>query len=874
MVVQELIIAIFDSTTNTFLFSLLLPMKRTPAQQQYHELKQQNPESLLLFRMGDFYETFHEDAHIAHKVLWITLTARDKKSAHPIPMAGIPHHALDKYLPKIINAWYKVAIAEQVWEVIPWTVVRREVTQHITPWTRSWSDDPVREIVGVWSDGEKYWTINGDSTLGSFMIWSSKTLEWLFQWLMSIEPCELVVDIQLPNKHEVERWANQVKWLVVSVSDVPRFPNEYVQSLTNTDTLEGYGDALAGWWIHVAWLLFQYLLLVQWSCNIQRIWMRSYNKTVRLDPLTIRNLELFQSQYEWKKEHSLLSVIDHCETILWSRYLSSLVRSPSRDLKYLHGSHDRITFWIKNSKRIQTHLVLSKLTDIAKIPSRIQRWSDVQKLLIDIKNNAEQVLLDPTIVSISSVSHDLLQWLQNLVECIDSEWERFFIYGFNQELDTLYDITQDIDNVLIEYHKEVVAHTWINWVRVKYSWTQWYCIETSKKDAKKLMESATTHDHFAFYPRQSLKSAERFSTPYLLALENTIHQAQEDYQSCFIKCINELANQFLTFQSDWFDWCEQIACHDVALASAALIETHKRSLPTFSSQWELRVVGWRHPVVEKFLTHTQQFVPNDLNMSEKDSFHLITWPNMGWKSTYLRQNALIVLLAHVGLPVPANHAVVPIVDGIYARVWSGDALAKNQSTFMTEMIEMANIINNATKDSFIVLDELWRWTSTYDGMALAHALSVNICHLWSKTLFATHYHELIALEKTYSNFSNRQVSVVETDSDIVFMRKIISWWADKSYGLHVARRAWIPDSIVDQAEDKLNELIKDRTPWIHQAQLLHQKDIQNFSETHKKQKECFEQLLQLNIDKMTPIDALVHLHQLKIQFLQTTSTDT
>jgi DNA mismatch repair protein MutS len=294
----------------------------------------------------------------------------------------------------------------------------------------------------------------------------------------------------------------------------------------------------------------------------------------------------------------------------------------------------------------------------------------------------------------------------------------------------------------------------------------------------------------------------------------------------------------------------------------------------FSSNSQMKVVGWRHPVVEKFLSHTQQFIPNDLKMNDDDSFHLITWPNMGGKSTYLRQNALIVLLWHVWLPVPAVQAILPVVDGIYARVGSWDAIAKNQSTFMTEMIEMANIINNASQKSFIVLDELGRWTSTYDGMALAHALSVTICELWVKTLFATHYHELITLEDEYTNFSNHQVSVVETDRDVVFMRKIIPWWADKSYWLHVARRAWIPDSIVDQAQQKLDELISIRNKNTHhQIPLLLDAQTSTSSESDRKKEECFNQLLDIDTQKMTPIDALVHLHQLKMQFLQITSTD-
>lgn len=848
--------------------------KRTPAQQQYHELKQHNPESVLLFRMWDFYETFHEDAHIAHKILWITLTARDKKSAHPIPMAGIPYHALDKYLPKLINAWYKVAIAEQVGEVVPGSVVRREIAQHITPWTRSWSDDPVREIVGIWSDGEKYWTINGDSTLGSYMVGHSKTLESLFQRLMSIDPCELVIDVQLPNKHEIERWANEVKWLVVSVSDVPAYPKEYIQSLTKTDTLEWFGESMSWWWIYVVGLLFQYLKQVQWTCTIQKIWTRSSSTIVRLDPLTIRNLEIFQSQYEWKKEHSLLAVIDHCKTILWSRYFWELLRNPTRDLQYLQSSQDYIRTRLDNPQRWNTHVLLSQLTDIVKIPARLDRGFDAQKLLSEIRTNAEEVLLDSIILNFYRPTENIITWLEYLIASTSTQAERFFVYGLDSELDALYAITQDVDKNLLAYHQEVVSHSWVNWVRIKYTWSQWYCLETSKKDAKKFLESSIEGEKFWFYARQSLKSAERFSSPYLASLENSIHQAQEDYQIRFSQLIQQLAHEFTQFQSERFVWCEHIAKHDLAIASAILIQQYHRTLPSFSSQWECSIIWWRHPVVEKFLSHTQQFIPNDLMMSEDDSFHLITWPNMGWKSTYLRQNALIILLWHIWLPVPATQAILPLVDGIYARVWSGDALAKNQSTFMTEMIEMANIINNATSESFIVLDELGRWTSTYDGMALAHALSVNICQLWSKTLFATHYHELIALEESHSNFSNRQVSVIETDRDVVFMRKIIAWWADKSYGLHVARRAWIPDAIVDQAQKKLDQLIIDRTSTHHQAPLLIEKNIQSKSENFKRKEQIFEQCMQANLEKMTPIDALVHLHQLKTQFLQVTSTDT
>lgn len=846
--------------------------KRTPAQQQYHELKQQNTDCVLFFRMGDFYEMFHEDAHIAHKVLGITLTARDKTSAHPIPMAWFPHHAVDRYLPKLIDAWYKVAFAEQVWEVIQWTVVHREVTQIITPWTYIWSDDPVREIVALWSDGAKYWVASGDSSLWEYMTWSSPDLESLFQWLMTVAPREIVLDVMLPNKHEIERRANQVHGLVVSTCDVPLDPAQYVTSLAKKATLEWYGEALVWWGLQVMSLLVYYLQTIQWSCLIQSIWSRIQDTAVRLDPLTIRNLELFKSQYEWTAQHSLVAVIDHCKTVMWTRLLHRSILTPTRDLKKLELSHHRIADRSGSLERDIVRSLFSKLNDLTKLPAKLQRGHNARGLLLSLQIITQDVLLHDLIVSIIKPSSELVVWLNVLLVAIHEE-EWFFVKWYDMELDRLRDESASVDDILLAYHQQVVVHTWISWVRIKYTWTQWYCLETSKKDAQSFLATADDSDRYAFHRRQSLKSAERFSSPYLAQLEEQITHAQQSRQDRFDVLLVQLIQSFELHHDDWYQMCGIIAKTDMAIAASVLIDQYNRTLPQVNQWVELTITWWRHPVVEKFLSYTDQFIPNDLTMSCDDSFHLITWPNMWGKSTYLRQNALIVLLAHAWLPVPASRALVPLVDGIYARVGSGDALAKNQSTFMTEMIEMANIINNATKDSFIVLDELGRGTSTFDGMSLAYALTINLCQLWVKTLFATHYHELIQLQKKQKRFSNWQVSVIETDRDVVFMKKIIRWGANKSYGLHVARRAWIPDRIVDVAQDHLNKMLQDRDAKPQQTELFTWDDFSTVSSWFSKYDLLIEQINALEITTMTPVDALVHLHQLKIQILQMTSTD-
>ncbi len=460
--------------------------------------------------------------------------------------------------------------------------------------------------------------------------------------------------------------------------------------------------------------------------------------------------------------------------------------------------------------------------------------------------------------------------------------------GINKEIDDFRKIAYNSDEMLMEYQQELVKLSNVSNVKLKYVINQWYFIEITNKDIE-LFESnlwsiAETKwiDKFDLIRRNTLKWSQRYTSRYLDEVQWKVLSAKEALVNHEFALLEEVKNTISTMTSELNNFANYIARFDLYTSHAIFSSENKLVKARYIDDWNIEIKDGRHLVIERYLKDNQQFIPNNLSMCMDSSraqndegddswfVHVVTWPNMGGKSTFLRQNALIVLMAHCGLYIPADMANISLLDGIFARVWSGDIIAKNQSTFMTEMVEVANILNNATEKSFIIFDELGRWTSTYDWLALTKAILEYVTtEIKAKTLIATHYHELINLENQYKWIKNYSVSVYETDKDIVFMKKIVKWWASKSYGLDVAKLAWVPNMILERANENLewlqNEKIYPSTSsgW----QIGKNEELFKASRFLQKIDPRFEKIETLiksfDINNMTPLQAIQLLEKIK-----------
>ena len=796
--------------------------KLTPAQQQYADLKAAHQDCILFFRLGDFYEVFYEDAHICHNVLAITLTARNKKSADPIPMAGIPHHALEKYLPKLIQAWHKVALAEQVWEVEKWKVVEREVVQIITPGTYV-DQSPEEKIVCAVSWGDsKYHLARWDVTIWSYHTKSFVDWQGVSMFVSTLDAIELVIDVDFP-KSVRDLCVDSFAW-VTSVLDVPHDMQWYLLHQLGVSTLAWYGDAVTGWRERALSLLFSYVVHTQkrslWT--IHSLTHVTGDQRVRLDDITIKNLELFVSSYEWSTKHSLYGVIDCCATPMWKRLLRDRLSHPTNDISVLEYQCGLVAWYMEEQGwwwAISSSLLsgLKQIWDLSRLlylivykkPSALR----VQNLMSQLSVVISHAYMLDQLISKTSLHADTVSRLQDLCEYLmhmlqadpvsDESW--YIADGVSQELDTIRQIAFHSDELLLQYQQELVQATWVTNIKIKYIKNQWYTIEVTPKDVDQFESCINAEDTKRdFFRTQSLKWGQRYVSTYIWDLQSDILWAREQVVLLESQLLWEIISRIETSSSDIYVLIEHLAQLDLSVSFAFFARARGYVCPDMHASWETFIYGGKHPVVEWYLDQDKEFIPNDLGLDDTDFCHIITWPNMWGKSTYLRQNALIVLMAHAWLPVPAREAKISLVDGIFARVWSGDALAKNQSTFMTEMVEMAHILHHATERSFVVLDELGRGTSTYDGLSLAKAIVVYLCQkLKSRVLFATHYHELMALEKELVWCTNWSVSVHETEREVVFMKKIVQWWTGKSYGLEVARLAGMPPKVLELSRELL-----------------------------------------------------------------------
>ena len=686
--------------------------------------------------------------------------------------------------------------------------------------------------------------------------------------------------------------------------------------MTGVQQSASYGKASEWGRLETIALLLYYLKHTQKHAltNITKISFHSQDTYLILDEVTIKNLELLSSTYEGNEKYSLLNILDTTQTAGWSRLLRYVITNPIKDPHQIERRLTTIEHYLdeemverlhegniyKETKSKRIHQMLNHVRDIPKLVSILLYKKLLPSTFIKLRATLRiffdnKFLLDELrYLWLDKITEWYVQHIYNHLEQIlknDEEYNDdidFIRDSYQDKIDELRKIAYHSDELLMQYQQELAKVWWIPNVKVKYVLNQWYFLEVTNKDIETFETKISNSEwrmqnaewKFEIVRRNTLKWGQRYSSPYLENLQVNILKAKDDLRTLEFTLLQQAQEKIAEWTKALNQFADRITRLDLFVSQALLAKEKNFVKPEFIWWESLTIIEWRHPVIEKYLPLDQQFIPNDLQLDgkmeiwkygnmDKDHWflHIITWPNMWGKSTYLRQNALIVLMAHCGLFVPAKECKLWIVDAIFARIGSGDIIAKNQSTFMTEMIEVANILNNASKKSFIIFDELGRWTATYDGLALTKAiLEYLVTNIGAKTLIATHYHELIQLEESLPGVKNFSVSVYETEKEVIFMKKIVRWWASKSYGLDVAKLAWIPATIVEQAKLHLHKYEWPTTSeeeWKNQEKKSWSLDIQISSNANPKYEKVTTLLNTYNLNDITPLQALQLLDKIK-----------
>jgi DNA mismatch repair protein MutS len=838
----------------------------TPLMRQYHGIKQQFPNALLLFRLGDFYELFFDDAVTAARELEITLTARNKEKGQPIPMCGVPFHAAENYIARLIQKGYRVAICDQTEDPrLAKKLVKREVTRVVTPGTAMNARSHENNfLAAVMPDGTRAGVAHVDVSTGEFRATEIDLAE-LPAALETLNVREALAptDASLRLtclKTDVEPWVYGADYAARSLCD-----HFHLLALDGCG-LEGRPLAIGA-----AAAILHYLRETQRTAldHLERPAFYDRADALVLDATTVRNLELVEPLFAGEsKDSTLLYVLDRTRTGMGGRLLRRRLLAPSIDsgeiearLDALEELHSSTILRAELSKDLATILdlerLLAKVTlstagprDLAALARSLAVIPSLKQRLVAAKSARLQDIL-ARLDDVAEVRDQVLAALADEppVNLNDTGAIRD---GFDQRLDELRDISRNSRTYLAQIELRERARTGIASLKVRFNSVFGYYIEISK---------ANQHLAPADYDRkQTLVNAERFTTPELKELESKILDAEEKILTIEREIFEQLRAHAAAHAARIKSTAAAVAELDTTLALAEVAVENRYIRPRFS-QGETQIAAGRHPVIEKLTEKdAQRFIPNDLYFHPDTEFiAVITGPNMGGKSTYLRQAALLTILAQMGSFVPADAALVPVVDRVFTRIGAADNLARGRSTFMVEMTETAVILNTATARSLIVLDEIGRGTSTYDGLALAWAVVEHIHkHIRAKTLFATHYHELTELAGQLEGVRNLHVSVKESGDQILFLRRVLPGAADRSYGIEVARLAALPMSVIERAREILAQHESAVTEELAPASAPMQ--IRLFESVNS---QLADRIRKLNLDTLRPIEALQLLSDLQ-----------
>ena len=840
----------------------------TPLMRQYHGIKQQVPNTLLLFRLGDFYELFYDDAVTAARELEITLTARNKEKGQPIPMCGVPYHASENYIARLIQKGYRVAICDQMEVPSAATkLVKREVTRIVTPGT-AMNAQVLRShennyLAAVMASNGRAGVAHVDISTGEFRA-------------TEIDAAEVPTALETLNAREAlvpEGTADSLPCLKTNVDAWVFAPDYASRSLCDHFhllSLDGCGLESHPLATGAAAAILHYLRDTQRTAldHLERPSFYNRADALILDATTVRNLELVEPLFAGEsKESTLLHVLDRTRTGMGGRLLRRRLLAPSIDAAEIEGRLDTVQELCGAPiLRAEFSKHLESILDLERLLAKISLSSAGPRDLLAL---ARSLAVIPALSALP-VKAGLLLDIQARLDPIPEVRDRVLSAiaeeppanlsdggtirsGFDASLDELRDISQNSRTYLVQIEQRERTRTGITSLKVRFNNVFGYYIEISK-----------SNQHLApadYQRKQTLVNAERFTTPELKELEVKILEAEERSLAIERDIFEQLRLLASSHAARIKATAAAVAELDVAVALAEVAAENRYVRPRFSSSGEMRVVAGRHPVIEKLAEKdAQRFIPNDLYFHPDTEFiAVITGPNMGGKSTYLRQAALLAILAQMGSFIPAESALMPLVDRVFTRIGAADNLARGRSTFMVEMTETAVILNTATARSLIVLDEIGRGTSTYDGLALAWAVVEHIHrHIRAKTLFATHYHELTELAGQLDGVRNLHVSVKEAGDQILFLRRVEPGAADRSYGIEVARLAALPMSVIERAREILahhesavtEELAPPSAPM----------QIQLFEPVNH---QLAARIRDLNLDQLRPIEALQLLAELQ-----------
>ena len=847
--------------------------KHTPMMQQFLRIKAEHPDVLLFYRMGDFYELFFDDAKKASQLIDITLTSRGQSAGQPIPMAGIPYHAADNYLSRLLRHGESVAICEQIGD--PATTkgpVERKVVRVITPGTlieETLLEERTENLLTAISAGTKslFGIASLDMASGRLVLQEVSGLESLIAELERLNPAELLCseNWKIPEPIKQRRsLSTRPSWHFDIKSATHTLTRHF-----NTKHLSGFGCDHLTVGIGAAGCLFQYLKDTCFESlpHINGIRVENTDDTVLLDAATRRNLELDFSA-SGRADLTLFGVMDNTNTAMGSRLLRRWLHRPIRQHTILKQRYHSIQTLLEDSRYKTIREMLKTTGDIERISARIALKSarprdllvlrETLKGLPEIKQRLIQAQ-SPLLISIHDQlgDHQLMTDLL-LKSIIDNPPVLIrdggvIAPGYNAELDELRNITQNSDDYLLQIEETQRKRTGINSLKIGYNRVHGFYLEAPRSQADKIPTD--------YMRRQTLKNVERYIMPELKAFEEKVLRAREQSlgyeKQLYEELLGILATDLLALQA----CATALAELDVLANFAERAEQLKLFPPSLVDEPSIEIKQGRHPVVEANLG--EPFIPNDCQLSETTRMLMITGPNMGGKSTYMRQTALIVLLAHIGSYTPASSAEIGPIDRIFTRIGASDDLSSGRSTFMVEMTETANILNNATRNSLVLMDEVGRGTSTYDGLSLAWASAEFLAtKILAFTLFATHYFELTQLASNHPHINNVHLKAIEHQDHIVFMHTVNSGPANQSYGLQVAALAGVPKTVISNAKKKLKSLETTQTPQDLNSQQPLQLDL--FAEAQNTEPNpVLEQLADLNIDDITPRQALESLYQLK-----------
>lgn len=848
---------------------------------QYTSIKQKYEGALVLFRVGDFYETFNEDAQIASSVLGIVLTKRANGKASHVDLAGFPHHSLDSYLPRLVRAGYRVAICDQLEAPSKEKkIVKRGVTELVTPGVTI--NDKVLDakqsnyLAALYEEKNSYGVAFLDISTGEFLV-AEGPADYISKLLAGLQPNEIIFSKKLKNKFQNTFGSTYYTFMLDDWILDYDFGFERLTRHFDVKNLKGFGIEEQELAIVAAGACMYYLEQTHHNMvdHIRTVSRLEEDQYVWMDQFTVRNLEIIYSNHPDGK--CLLDVIDHTKTPMGGRMLRKWTVLPLKDLAKINSRLNRVDQLLGNENLHESiSNALKQMGDLERLVSKIsvQRINprEIQNLGKSIRQTQEIIELTEGLDGELGQTSKDLQACNDVLQRIENEINEsppllsnkggIFKEGLDPELDRLRKIAFSGKDYLIELQQREIEATGITSLKIAFNNVFGYYIEVRNTHKDKVPEN--------WIRKQTLVSAERYITEELKEYESQILNAEDEIvvieERMYKEFVFFLQQSIAPLQKN----AQLIAELDCLCSFAKVAREQNYCKPQVSDSLKLTLNDARHPVIELQLAHGEEYVPNDIHLNPEDQqLIILTGPNMSGKSALLRQTALAVLMAQIGCFVPAKHAEIGIVDKIYTRVGASDNISQGESTFMVEMTETASILNNLSERSLILLDEIGRGTSTFDGVSLAWAIAeyIHLHDTKAKTLFATHYHELNELEAKYPGVVNYHVTTREVGKKVIFLRKIKKGGSEHSFGIHVAQMAGMPRKVVSRAAKILEELEQDRASISGKKTVkgLSQPDyqLQLFQINDPKVKQLLDEMSKIDTNSMTPIEALLKMNELK-----------